>query len=77
MSWTCASTRPGATRTRSGCSPPAALKSTASPVNWKPAILLELAERVAAMGFGVVGSNIDEPGSVRIAERFGFREMDW
>ena len=40
------------------------------------AILRVLAERAAAMGFGVVGSNVEDPGSVRCAERYGFREVD-
>lgn len=40
------------------------------------AILRVLAERAAAMGFGVVGSNVEDPGSVRFAERYGFREVD-
>jgi GNAT superfamily N-acetyltransferase len=40
------------------------------------AILRVLAERAAEMGFGVVGSNVDDPGSVRFAERYGFREVD-
>ena len=40
------------------------------------AILRVLAERAAGMGFAVVGSNVDDPGSVRFAERYGFREVD-
>jgi mycothiol synthase len=40
------------------------------------AILRVLAERAAGMGFGVVGSNVVDPGSVRFAERYGFREVD-
>jgi mycothiol synthase len=40
------------------------------------AMLRELAERAAGMGFTVVGCNVDDPGSVRFAERFGFREVD-
>jgi GNAT superfamily N-acetyltransferase len=40
------------------------------------AILADLAERAAAMGFAVVSSNVDDAGSVRFAERFGFREVD-
>jgi mycothiol synthase len=40
------------------------------------AILRALAERAAGMGFGVVGSNVEDPGSVRFAERYGFREVD-
>jgi GNAT superfamily N-acetyltransferase len=39
-------------------------------------ILRELAERAAGMGFGVVGSNVEDPGSVRFAEWYGFREVD-
>ena len=39
-------------------------------------ILRDLAERAAAMGFTVVGSNVDDAGSVSFAERFGFREVD-
>jgi N-acetylglutamate synthase-like GNAT family acetyltransferase len=39
-------------------------------------ILLVLAERAAGMGFGVVGSNVEDAGSVRFAERYGFREVD-
>jgi mycothiol synthase len=33
-------------------------------------------ERAAGMGFGVVGSDVEDPGSVRFAERYGFREVD-
>lgn len=40
------------------------------------AILRDLAERAAGMGFTVVGCNVDDPGSVQFAERFGFREVD-
>jgi mycothiol synthase len=40
------------------------------------AILRELAGRAARMGFTVVGSNVDDPGSVSFAERYGFREVD-
>jgi mycothiol synthase len=40
------------------------------------AILRVLAERAVAMGFGVVNSNVDDPGSVRFAERYGFHEVD-
>ncbi|TVZ05614.1 GNAT family N-acetyltransferase [Trebonia kvetii] len=40
------------------------------------AILRELAERAAGMGFAVVGSNVEDAGSVRFAERYGFREVD-
>ena len=37
-------------------------------------ILRVLAGRAAAMGFDVVNSHADDPGSVRFAERYGFRE---
>jgi len=40
------------------------------------AILRVLAERAAGMGFGVVGSNVEDAGSVRFAGRYGFREVD-
>jgi len=40
------------------------------------AILRDLAGRAASLGFAVVGSNVDDPGSVKFAERFGFREVD-
>jgi GNAT superfamily N-acetyltransferase len=40
------------------------------------ALLRLLAEQAAAMGFGVAGTNIDDPGSVRFAERYGFTEVD-
>ncbi|HEU5420947.1 MAG TPA: GNAT family N-acetyltransferase [Streptosporangiaceae bacterium] len=40
------------------------------------ALLSELARRAAAMGFTVVSSHVDDPGSVRFAERFGFAEAD-
>jgi GNAT superfamily N-acetyltransferase len=40
------------------------------------AILRDLAGRAAQMGFTVVSCNVDDPGSVRFAERFGFREAD-
>ena len=40
------------------------------------AILRDLAKRAAGMGFTVVGCNVDDPGSVQFAERFGFREVD-
>jgi N-acetylglutamate synthase-like GNAT family acetyltransferase len=39
-------------------------------------IVRALAERAAAMGFSAVGSNVEDPGSVRFAERYGFREVD-
>jgi GNAT superfamily N-acetyltransferase len=40
------------------------------------ALLRVLAEQAAAMGFGVAGTNIDDPGSLRFAERYGFTEVD-
>ena len=40
------------------------------------AMLAELAERAAGMGFELVGTNTEDPGSVRFAERYGFREVD-
>jgi GNAT superfamily N-acetyltransferase len=40
------------------------------------AILRVLAEQGAEMGFDVVGSNVEDPGSVRFAQRHGFREVD-
>lgn len=40
------------------------------------AILRVLAENAAEMGFAVVRSNVVDPGSVRFAERYGFREVD-
>jgi mycothiol synthase len=39
-------------------------------------ILRELAERAAGMGFGVLGSNADDAGSVSFAQRHGFRAVD-
>jgi len=39
-------------------------------------ILQALAERATGMGFGAVGANVEDPGSVRFAERYGFREVD-
>jgi GNAT superfamily N-acetyltransferase len=38
-------------------------------------ILRVLAGRAAAMGFDVVNSHADDPGSVSFAERYGFREV--
>jgi mycothiol synthase len=40
------------------------------------AILRVLAGRAAEMGFGLVGSNVEDPGSVSFAQRYGFREVD-
>lgn len=39
-------------------------------------LLRLLAEQAVAMGFGVAGANIDDPGSLRFAERYGFTEVD-
>jgi mycothiol synthase len=39
-------------------------------------ILRDLAGRAAGMGFSVVTSNVDDPGSVSFAGRYGFREVD-
>jgi mycothiol synthase len=40
------------------------------------AILRVLAERAAGMGFGAVGVNVEDPGSVSFAQRYGYREVD-
>ncbi len=40
------------------------------------ALLRLLADQAAAMGFGVAGTNIEDPGSLRFAERYGFTEVD-
>jgi mycothiol synthase len=40
------------------------------------AMLAALAGRAAGMGFEQVSSNVDDPGSVQFAERYGFREVD-
>jgi mycothiol synthase len=40
------------------------------------AILRELAGRAAGMGFGVVVSSVEDPGSVLFAVRYGFGEVD-
>ncbi|MGN6172625.1 MAG: GNAT family N-acetyltransferase [Streptosporangiaceae bacterium] len=40
------------------------------------AILRLLAEQAAAMGFGVAGGIVEDPGSACFAERYGFREVD-
>jgi mycothiol synthase len=40
------------------------------------AVLRDLAGRAQVMGFTVVNSNVEDPGSVRFAERYGFREVD-
>lgn len=39
-------------------------------------LLRLLAQQAAAMGFGVVGASVDDPGSLRFAERYGFTEVD-
>ena len=39
------------------------------------AILLELAERAVTLGFEEAGTNVDDPGSLTFAERFGYREI--
>ena len=40
------------------------------------AILLALGEHAVRHGFTEAGTNIDDPGSIAFAERFGFREVD-
>jgi mycothiol synthase len=40
------------------------------------ALLRVLAGQAAAMGFGVAGTTVDDPGSLRFAERYGFTEVD-
>ena len=39
------------------------------------AILLELADRAVRLGFEEAGTNVDDPGSIAFAERFGYREV--
>ena len=39
------------------------------------AILLELAERAAELGFNEAGTNVDDAGSFAFAERFGYSEV--
>ncbi len=40
------------------------------------ALLHALADRAHALGYDEVGSSVEEPGGLRFAERFGFREVD-
>ena len=40
------------------------------------AILRELAERAARLGFTEAGTSVDNPGSLEFAERMGYREVD-
>ena len=40
------------------------------------ALLRVLAEQAGAMGFGVAGTTVDDPGSLRFAERYSFTEVD-
>ncbi len=40
------------------------------------ALLAALAERAVATGFVEAGGQVDDPGSLAFAERFGFREVD-
>jgi mycothiol synthase len=40
------------------------------------ALLARLAEHVESLGFPQAGSNVDDPGSLEFAHRFGFREQD-
>lgn len=40
------------------------------------AILLALGEHAVRQGFVEAGTNVDDPGSIAFAERFGFREVD-
>jgi mycothiol synthase len=40
------------------------------------ALLIHLAEHVESLGFPRAGSNVDDPGSLEFAHRFGFREHD-
>lgn len=40
------------------------------------AILRELADRATKLGFTEAGTNVDDEGSLRFAERFGYREVD-
>jgi GNAT superfamily N-acetyltransferase len=40
------------------------------------AILLALGEHAVRRGFEEAGTNVDDPGSIAFAERFGFREVD-
>jgi mycothiol synthase len=38
--------------------------------------LRTLADHVAGLGYAQAGANVDDPGSLAFAERFGFREVD-
>jgi GNAT superfamily N-acetyltransferase len=40
------------------------------------ALLLALGEHAVRQGFVEAGTNVDDPGSIAFAERFGFREVD-
>ena len=40
------------------------------------ALLLALAEHAVQHGFEEAGTNVDDPGSIAFAERFGYREVD-
>lgn len=40
------------------------------------ALLRDLADHVASLGFAEAGSSVDDDGSKAFAERFGFREVD-
>lgn len=40
------------------------------------ALLRALADHVAGLGYAQAGANVDDPGSIVFAERFGFREVD-
>jgi len=40
------------------------------------ALLRALAEHVESLGYTQAGANVDDPGSLAFAERFGFREVD-
>jgi len=40
------------------------------------ALLRRLAEHVASLGFAVASADVEDPGSLAFAERFGFREVD-
>lgn len=40
------------------------------------ALLRPLADHVAGLGYEQAGANVDDPGSMAFAERFGFREVD-
>jgi GNAT superfamily N-acetyltransferase len=40
------------------------------------AVLLELAAHLVESGYALAGANVEDPGSLAFAERFGFREVD-